>query len=107
MLLHKVYAGQYSCSGSNYFSYTSPFGCYNPKTFDGIENGDTYDTILEWTRNGRPTLFRRTYYFSKDGSCQDQIEGVMMKASLWSSICEISEGENYAVSVEDTLIYDD
>lgn len=107
MLLHKVYAGQYSCSGSNYFSYTSPFGCYNPKTFDGIEQYDTYDEILEWTRYGRPTLFRRTYYYSKDGSCQDQIEGAMDKNSLWGSPCTTSAGYNNAVSVEESLIYGD
>jgi hypothetical protein len=88
MMLHKVYVGASSCSGNDDFSYTSPFGCYNPKTYDGIEQYDTYDELLDFSRDGRPTKFRRTYYYSQDGSCQDKIEGSWKEKTLWGSSWE-------------------
>lgn len=100
-----MYVGAYECKGSDYISYTSIFGCYNPNTYDGHENYDVYDEILKWDRSGQPTYFQRTYYYSKDGSCQNQIENVFDKSSLGA--CITSSGDNYAISVQDTLTFSD
>jgi hypothetical protein len=106
MILHKVYLNSYECKGSDYVSFTTPFGCYNTK--DYYEDGggyDIYDEILSWERDGQPNWFRRTMYYSKDGSCQDQIEGFYMETSIGGKMCTTSSGDNYAVSEQETLTY--
>ena len=105
MLLHRVYVGASSCYGSDYISYKSPFGCYTPNNYDGVEHNDVYDEILQWDYEGRPTWYRRTYFNSNDGSCQgqDQIEGASDEGSF--GVCSTSGGDDYIVSVEDTLTW--
>lgn len=105
MLRHKVYVGASSCdgTGSDYTSYNTPFGCYTPNTYDGVENNDVYDEILEWDNEGRPTWYGRTYYGSTNGSCQDQIEGVSFESSFGS--CSTGGGDNYVVSVKESLTW--
>ena len=76
-------------------------------SYDGTEMYDKNDEIVEWARNGRPIKARRTYYYSKDGSCQDQIEDERMQWTLWSPLCVSSFGENFALSVEDSLVFGD
>lgn len=105
MILHKVYLDAYECKGSNYFSYTSPFGCYNPNSYDGSQTYDVYDELLSWDRTGQPKQFRRTYYYSTDGSCQNQIEGVSMESWLGGKMCSTTSGDNYAVSEQESLTY--
>jgi hypothetical protein len=105
MILHKVYLDAYECKGSNYFSYTSPFGCYNPNSYDGSQTYDVYDELLTWDRTGQPQQFRRTYYYSTDGSCQSQIEGVSMESWLGGKMCSTSSGDNHATSEQESLTY--
>lgn len=101
MLFHKVYANEGGCTGDDYTTYKSPFGqCYNIDAYGGREHWDLFDEILEWDVTGRPTEFRRIYYQSTDGSCQDQVEGVSLESSLWSSLCS-SVGDS---SEEESLV---
>ena len=113
MILHKVYVDCSSgCKGSNYNSYKTPFGCYIPNTFDDYENYDVYDEILTWDRSGNPTHFRRTAFYSTDGSCQDQIYGSSrfatmsgMESSLPS--CTVYTSADYYLSVYESLTYEE
>ena len=115
MILHKVYVDCSSgCKGSNYNSYKTPFGCYIPNTFDDYENYDVYDEILTWDRSGNPTHFRRTTFYSTDGSCQDQIDGVNMDRMYLRSPYEYSLPHStsyiiadYSFSVYESLTYEE
>ena len=110
MILHKVYVDCSSgCKGSNYNSYKTPFGCYIPNTFDDYENYDVYDEILTWDRSGHPTLFRRTYFYSTDGSCQDQIYDGLFGTSWEYSLpsCSGYSSEDYSLSTSESLIYEE
>jgi hypothetical protein len=83
MILHEVFIFDSSndkCDGSGWCDseevanyYTSPFGCYFPMFYSQY-GGDVYDVLLTWDRKGQPTSFQRSYYSSKDGSCQSMIE---------------------------------
>ena len=103
MLRHKVFVGASSCSGNDYTSYNTPFGCYNTKNYSGVESWDRYDEILEWDNEGRPTWYRRIYYSSQDESCQDQIEGVSFEGSFGG--CSVVGDKDSVVSEEETLTW--
>jgi hypothetical protein len=76
MILHNVYNGSNMCEGDVYFNFTTRFAaCYFPTAYDGMPQQDVYDEILTWDKMGRPTKYRRSYYYSTDGSCQSLVEG--------------------------------
>ena len=108
MILHKVFANAADCQGSDYTSYRTPFGeCYNVGGYNGWEHYDLMDEILEWNSNSDPVWFRRNYFSSTDGSCQNQIEGSgLLEGSLGGSMCSGGmSADGSGSSEEETLIY--
>ena len=104
---HRVFADVAHCEGDDYTAFETPFGqCYNIGAYDGQEQYDILDEISEWEWNGRPTMFRRTYYSSMDGSCQDPIEGRNGESWYWGSMCSSSWADDgSASSKQQTLIF--
>ena len=107
MLRHRVFADVGNCEGDDYTTYTTPFGqCYNVGANDGQEHYDLFDEIMTWDRTGRPTWFKRTYYSSMDGSCQNQLEGVSDEGSMWGKWCTTyGSADGSSSSEQEMLIF--
>jgi hypothetical protein len=103
MILHFIFNDTDTCHGEETLTYTSPFGfCYNPYLLLNNRSlhwpyRDILDQVMKWDRHGVPTLFKRTYYTTTDGSCGQNSNAFMISTLPFCEVYGYSDGPTVSI----------